>query len=147
MKMKHQGNIFSVNLNHDSSKCFSGGNDFQFIIHDTSNGQLVTSRLLEAGICDISIDPFNTNIASIGCEDGNIALFDLRTSLEPINIADNIFEKNSYKSIEYNPVKENLLLVASNCKEDACVIDLRNHRKGIVFKYEPPFTQFRGKNL
>ena len=40
MKMKHRGNIFSTNLNHDSTKAFSGGSDGQFIIHDTSNGKI-----------------------------------------------------------------------------------------------------------
>ena len=143
MRMEHNGNIFSIELNRDSTKVFTGGTDEQLIIHDTITGDLITSRLLDSAILNISMNPFDDNVIAISCEDGRILIYDCRCNLP--KLTDNFYPDSQTKSIEYNPLNSNLLLVASSCDKDVSLIDLRNRET--VFKYLSPFTSLKGKIL
>lgn len=73
MKMRHNANIFQLELNENANRVLSGGADEQLIVHDTSNGDLITSCFLDSAIYALSMNPFNSSVCSVGCE-GRICL-------------------------------------------------------------------------
>lgn len=128
-----------MELNHDSTRIFSGGTDEQLIIHDTSNGDLITSRFLDcSAISDISINPQNNNVVAIGSEDGHVHIFDTRTNIP--ELTENTL--SGIRSIQYNPMQSHLLLLATSCDQDVNLFDLRNRQ--IVFQYPAPFSRLKG---
>lgn len=130
MEGKHESNIFCLGFDCRAKKILSGGNDERILIHDLATTKFVNQYLQEEPVFGISCHPENSDIFTTACSDGQVMMFDLRSSShdEELVLATS---PRPFHSVEFNPVEPRLILTA-NQASGVCMWDLRKPRHPVM---------------
>ncbi len=82
MDAKHESNVFCLDFDCESRKVVSGGNDEKVILHDLQTGKTLDVFPHDQPVYCTSCHPENPELFATASSDGQVLLFDLRTSEE-----------------------------------------------------------------
>lgn len=129
MKGQHSSNIFTLAFDSQKRVIFSGGNDDNVILHDTTTGDPLNIYLHERPVYCVSVDPGSDTVFTSACDDGRILVFDTRYPNE-FELAVN---SGPFHAVMYNPCDSRLVATA-NSKDGIALWDTRKPKE-ILMQY------------
>uniref|UniRef100_A0A915CZY3 Uncharacterized protein n=1 Tax=Ditylenchus dipsaci TaxID=166011 RepID=A0A915CZY3_9BILA len=123
MDTQHESNIFALRFSLHTDRIYSGGNDYQLLIHDIQTKALIRSFTADKCFYRISNHPANDSVIAAACEDGHVHIYDIR--MESDQAVTKIELKGPVYSVEYNKQRPSLMAVCSN-PDGLQIYDLRN---------------------